>query len=38
MIKPIVAELQGRGKCPGTGITAARTSRVLDEIIRGRLM
>lgn len=31
-IETIVAELNGSGECPGTGITASRTSRVLDEI------
>jgi predicted dehydrogenase len=33
LIQSMVSELQGRGKCPSTGITAARTSRVLDEIV-----
>ena len=32
-IKTIVAELTGTGSCPSTGITAAVTSRVMDEII-----
>lgn len=32
LIQTIVDQLQGRGSCPSTGITAARTSRVLDEI------
>jgi predicted dehydrogenase len=31
-IETIVAELNGYGECPGTGITAARTNRVLDKI------
>ncbi len=34
LIQTIVDELQGKGKCPSTGITAARTSKVLDEIIK----
>ena len=36
LIKTIVAELQGRGTglCPSTGITAARTSRVLEDIVK----
>ncbi len=33
LIQTIVDELQGRGTCPSTGATAARTSRVMDEII-----
>jgi len=33
LIQTIVDELQGKGKCPSTGITAARTSWVMDEII-----
>ena len=33
LIQTIVDELQGREKCPSTGITAARTSRVVDQII-----
>ena len=32
LIQTIVDELLGKGKCPSTGITAARTSRLLDEI------
>ncbi len=35
LIKTIVDELLGRGKCPSTGSSAARTSKVMDEIIRG---
>lgn len=30
MIQTIVDELEGRGKCPSTGETAKRTSRVMD--------
>lgn len=36
LIETIVSELQGRGKCPSTGITAARTSKLLDEIVNSR--
>ncbi|TVQ14972.1 MAG: gfo/Idh/MocA family oxidoreductase [Bacteroidetes bacterium] len=32
LIQTIVNELQGTGVCPSTGVTAARTSRVLDKI------
>lgn len=35
LIETIVSELQGNGKCPSTGITAIRTSRVLDAIVHG---
>ncbi|MCD6200242.1 MAG: Gfo/Idh/MocA family oxidoreductase [Bacteroidales bacterium] len=36
LIKTVVAELQGKGKglCPSTGISAARTSRVLENIVK----
>ena len=34
LIQAVVDELLGRGKCPSTGITAARTSRILDKIVR----
>ena len=34
LIETIVAELDGRGRCPSTGETAARTTRVMDEILR----
>jgi predicted dehydrogenase len=33
LIQTIVKELQGSGKCPSTGITAARTSRTMDKIV-----
>ena len=33
LIQSVVDELRGRGRCPSTGVTAARTSRVMDEII-----
>jgi predicted dehydrogenase len=36
LIQTIVDELRGEGKCPSTGLSAARTSRVMDAII-GRL-
>jgi predicted dehydrogenase len=35
LIQTIVDELLGRGQCPSTGSTAARTSRVLEEIVFG---
>ncbi len=34
LIQSIVNELQGIGVCPSTGVTAARTSRVLDKITK----
>lgn len=34
MIETIVAELRGEGCCPSTGVSAARTSRVMDEIMK----
>lgn len=35
LIKTIVNELLGRDvRCPGTGVTAARTARVMDEIVK----
>jgi predicted dehydrogenase len=34
LIQTIVDELRGCGKCPSTGRTAARTSWVMDEILR----
>ncbi|MDZ7344080.1 MAG: Gfo/Idh/MocA family oxidoreductase [candidate division KSB1 bacterium] len=33
LIQTIVDELQGRGTCPSTGLSAARTSRVMDAIL-----
>lgn len=33
LIETIVAELRGEGRCPSTGTSAARTSRVMDRII-----
>jgi predicted dehydrogenase len=34
LIKSIVEELHGRGKCPSTGISATRTSKVLDAAVK----
>ena len=34
LIETIVGELLGHGKCPSTGISAARTSKVMDKIIQ----
>ncbi|HLP73348.1 MAG TPA: Gfo/Idh/MocA family oxidoreductase [Bacteroidales bacterium] len=34
LIDKIVQALHGRGESPSTGITAARTSRVMDEVVR----
>ena len=31
----IVDELRGVGQCPSTGVSAARTSRIMDLILRG---
>jgi predicted dehydrogenase len=33
MIQSVVDELRGQGRCPSTGYSAARTSRVMDEIV-----
>ncbi len=33
LMDDIIAELLGRGSCPSTGISAARTSRVMDEAL-----
>jgi predicted dehydrogenase len=33
LIEKIVQELEGKGKSPSTGISAARTSKVMDEIV-----
>jgi predicted dehydrogenase len=35
LIQTIVEELQGTGKSPSTGSSAARTARVMDEIVLG---
>ncbi len=34
LIEKIVASLRGEGESPSTGITGARTSRVMDEMVR----
>jgi predicted dehydrogenase len=34
LIKRIVGELEGKDKSPSTGITGARTSRVMDEVVK----
>lgn len=36
LIQTIVDELLGRGQCPSTGLTAARTSQVIEEIVYGQ--
>ncbi len=33
LIQTVVDELRGRGKCPSTGESAARTSRVMDKVL-----
>ena len=35
LIQTVVNALLGRGECPSTGASAARTSRIMDQIIRG---
>ena len=35
LIETIVAELNGRGRCPSTPESAARTSRVMDQVLAG---
>lgn len=35
LIQTVVDELLGRGGCPSTGETAARTSRVMDTVLEG---
>ena len=36
LIKTVIEELQGKGRdlCPSTGVSAARTSRVLEDIVK----
>lgn len=34
LIQTIVEALQGQGECPSTGVTAARTSWVMDEMVK----
>jgi predicted dehydrogenase len=36
LIQLVVAELNGQGRSPSTGQSAARTNRVMDEILTGR--
>jgi len=36
LLQTVVDELLGRGRCPSTGTTAARTSRVMDEILKNQ--
>lgn len=33
LIQSIVDDLHGKGKCPSTGVTAARTSAVIDKVL-----
>ena len=33
LIQTIVDQLQGHGQCPSTGMTAARTARVMDQVL-----
>lgn len=35
LIQTVVDELLGRGRCPSTGESAARTSRVMDTVLKG---
>ena len=35
LIETVVNALSGRGECPSTGASAARTSRVMDQIVHG---
>ena len=35
LVQQVVDELRGRGKCVSTGESAARTSRVMDEMVKG---
>jgi predicted dehydrogenase len=36
LIQTVVDALLGRGTCPSTGVSAARTSRVMEEMLRAR--
>ncbi|HUW18526.1 MAG TPA: hypothetical protein VMW16_04420 [Sedimentisphaerales bacterium] len=36
LIQTVVDELRQRGKCPSTGVTAARTNWIMGEIIANR--
>jgi predicted dehydrogenase len=35
LIQTVVDELNGTGRCPSTGVSAARTSWVMDEMLKG---
>lgn len=35
LVQQVVDELRGKGKCVSTGVSAARTSKVLDEVVKG---
>ena len=35
LLETVVAELQGTGKCPSTGVSGARTTWVMEEILKG---
>jgi 1,5-anhydro-D-fructose reductase (1,5-anhydro-D-mannitol-forming) len=35
LVQSIVDELHGQGRCPSTGVTAARTARVMDQVLDG---
>jgi 1,5-anhydro-D-fructose reductase (1,5-anhydro-D-mannitol-forming) len=35
LIQTIVSQLHGQGQCPSTGVTAARTSWVMDQVLTG---
>ena len=37
LIESIVEELLGKGSCPSTGISAARTNWVLEELVKNRI-
>ncbi|PYI50438.1 Gfo/Idh/MocA family protein [Paenibacillus flagellatus] len=37
LIQTIVDELLGAGKCPSTGVSAMRTARVMDELVKVRI-
>ncbi len=34
LIETVVADVLGKGSCPSTGVSAVRTSRVMDEVVR----
>lgn len=37
LIESIIKELLGEGKCPSTGVSAARTNRVLETIVKNKM-